>query len=114
MIALIVLVIFAIQVLRKLLVTLDHTNKVLEDVEVVSEIAANRSEDIDQIIEDVSGTVSNIAESRDASSFVTTAYSVAKSAASLKGMIDGDDLETRAAKRQEKKQEKRERKSRRS
>ncbi len=53
MIALIVLIIFTILLVRKLMVTLEHTNKVLEDFEVVSEIAAARSQDADNIISDV-------------------------------------------------------------
>ena len=47
LIALVVLIVYAIMVLRKLLVTVDRTNNVLEDLEVVSEIAASRSQDLD-------------------------------------------------------------------
>ena len=60
LIALIVLIVYAIFVLRKLLVTLEHTNKVLEDTGVISEIAASRSQDLDGIITDVSKAASDI------------------------------------------------------
>ena len=54
LIALVVLIVYSIMVLRKLLVTVDRTNNVLEDLEVVSEIAASRSQDLDGIIDNVS------------------------------------------------------------
>ena len=38
----------------------EHTNKILEDVEVVSEIAADRSKDVDGIISNVSDSVESI------------------------------------------------------
>ena len=53
LIALVVLIIYGIILLRRLLVTVDHANKVLEDVEVISAIAATRSEDLDGIIDNV-------------------------------------------------------------
>ena len=46
-VAVVVLAVYVVMLLKKLMVTLEHTNKILEDVEVVSEIAANRSKDID-------------------------------------------------------------------
>jgi uncharacterized protein YoxC len=101
LIALIVLIVFAIMVLRKLLVTLDETNKVLEDMGEISEIAAARSQDIDEIIDHVSETCSDISSSRDTSNFVSTAVSVAKSVSSIRGMAGREDAETRAAKRKE-------------
>ena len=62
LIALIILIIYAILAVRKLLVTLDHTNKVLEDVEVVSAIASARSQDVDGIITNVSSTVADLSD----------------------------------------------------
>ena len=61
-IAIVVLVVFLVRCLRKLAVTLDNTNKVLEDVGVVTEIAAQRSRDVDGIISDVSESVSEITD----------------------------------------------------
>ena len=107
LIALIVLIIYGIFVLRKLLVTLDHTNKVLEDTETITAIAASRSQDIDGIINDVAETVSNLSDSTSNKSFVTTVGTVASSVASLRGLLQGDDAETKAAKKDEKKSKRR-------
>lgn len=61
-IALIVLIVYLIQAVRRLLVTLDRTNEILADVEVISDIAANRSKDVDGIISNVSESVSSVSE----------------------------------------------------
>ena len=59
-IALLVLIIYMIKLMRKLIVTVEHTNKILEDVEVVSDIAADRSKDVDDIISNVSESVASV------------------------------------------------------
>lgn len=117
LIALIVLIIYGILLLRKLLVTLEHANRVLEDVEVVSEIAAARSSDLDGIIENVSDAASGLSDAMADKSLVTTAGSVAKAAASLKGMFSdsnsGSAQEERAAKRKERRENRESRSDRR-
>ena len=60
LIALVILIVYAVFVLKKLLVTLDHTNQILEDVEVISEMASSRSQDLDGIIDDVVSATSEI------------------------------------------------------
>lgn len=88
LIALIVLIIYAILAVRKLLVTLDHTNKVLEDVEVISEIASARSQDVDGIITNVSSTVADLSDAVKGNQGTMSAVaSIVKSAASIKGMM---------------------------
>ena len=44
------------------MVTLEHTNEILKDVEVMTDLAAKRSKDVDNIITNVSETVSDISE----------------------------------------------------
>lgn len=61
-IALVVLIVYLIQVMRKLLVTLDKANKILADAEVISDIAANRSKEVDGIISNVSESVASVSE----------------------------------------------------
>lgn len=88
-IAVVVLVAYIIQTLKKLMVTLDHTNKILEDVEVVSEIAAERSKDIDGIITDVSGSVTTISETlKGHQSTLAALTSLVNAVASIKGIVD--------------------------
>lgn len=111
LIALVVLIIYGIILLRRLLVTVDHANKVLEDVEVISAIAATRSEDLDGIIDNVSSATTELSDAMSGGSFITAVSSVAKSAASIKGILSPEeDIETRAAKRSEKKSERRRKK----
>ena len=102
LIAMVVLIVYAIFVMRKLLVTLDHTNTVLEDVEVITEIAAARSEDLDGIVDNVSVAANELSESMSGTSLIGTVSSVAKSAASIRGLFQENDPETRAAKKGEK------------
>ena len=88
LIALIILIIYAILAVRKLLITLDHTNKVLEDVEVVSAIASARSQDVDGIITNVSSTVADLSDAVKGNQGTMSAVaSIVKSAASIKGMM---------------------------
>ncbi|MGN0701586.1 MAG: hypothetical protein ACI4KL_00170 [Lentihominibacter sp.] len=88
LIALIVMVVYAILMIRKLVVTLEHTNRILEDVEVVSGIASERSQDVNKIITDISGSVSGISDAlKGNQSIVSAIASIAKSVASIKGMM---------------------------
>ena len=61
-IAVVLLVIYLIRCLKSLMVTLEHTNEILKDVEVMTDLAAKRSKDVDNIITNVSETVSDISE----------------------------------------------------
>ncbi|NLD20487.1 MAG: hypothetical protein GX663_09645 [Clostridiales bacterium] len=90
-IALVVFIIYLIQVMRKLLVTVTHTNKILEDMEVVSEIAAKRSQDVDGIIGNVSETVESMAEAVKGKQNVFAAVvSIIKSLAIVKNLVSDD------------------------
>ena len=91
LIALIILIIYAILMIRKLMVTLTHTNKILEDLEVVSEIASARSQDVDGIITNVSSTVADLSDAVKGNQGTMSAVaSIVKSAASIKGMMSDD------------------------
>ena len=94
LIALIVLIIYAIMMIKKLMVTLEHTNKILEDVEVVSGIASERSKDVDSIITNVSGSVSDLSDAlKGNSSTVSAIASIVKSAVAIKGLMSKDKSE---------------------
>ena len=86
---LIVLIVFAIVLLKKLLGTVERLDKVLDDASVVTEIAAARSKDIDGIVENVSGSVSEISGAlKGNSSTIGAVAGFAKSLASIKGAVD--------------------------
>ena len=83
LIALFVLIVYLILLVKKLIVTLQKTDKVLEDGGVVSEIAANRATDIDGIVDNVSGVVSGIAaEANSNQGLIKTATDLGKAATS--------------------------------
>ncbi len=92
LIALLFLIIYAVVMIKKLLVTLDRTNKILEDVQVTTEIVANRSKDVDGIIGNVSESVASISSSlKGDQTTVAAVASIAKSLASLKGLVARKD-----------------------
>ncbi len=81
--ALLVLIIYLIFLVKKLLKTLDETNKVMDDAGVVSGIAANKATQLDGIIDDVSGVVSGIAsEANSNQGLIKTATDLGKAATS--------------------------------
>ena len=72
------------------MITLEHTNKILEDVEVVSDIAANRSRDLDGIIENVSESASSLSEAVKGNQNIAKAASgIVNATASCVGIVKG-------------------------
>ena len=61
-IALLVLIVYLIQLTRKLLTSMDHTINILEDVATITDLAAKRSKDVDGIIGDVSESVESLSK----------------------------------------------------
>lgn len=92
-IALLILIIYMIKLMRKLLVTVEHTNKILEDVEVVSDIAADRSKDVDDMISNVSESVASVRDALNGRESIFTALtSFVKSLVMLKNAVSDKDL----------------------
>ncbi|MBQ0078975.1 MAG: hypothetical protein KBS66_03655 [Eubacterium sp.] len=91
-IAVLVLIVFLIQLVRKLLVTLDHANKILADVEVVSEIASERTQDINGIVGDVAESAGALAKAaKEKQNVIQATTSVVKAVVSVKNAIGGDE-----------------------
>ena len=91
LIALIVLIVYAIFLIRKLMDTLKRTDQILDDVQVLSTIAAERGQDVDRIITSVSGTVADVSDAvKGNQKTITAVASIVNSAASLKGMMSKD------------------------
>ena len=57
-----ILICYGISLMRNLIVTVKHTNKILEDANVISKLAAERSKDVDKIIDDVASSASSISD----------------------------------------------------
>ena len=91
-IALLVLIIYMIKLMRKLIVTVEHTNKILEDVEAVSDIAADRSKDVDDIISNVSESVASVKDALNGKESIFTALTAfVKSLVMLKNAASDKD-----------------------
>lgn len=91
-IAVVVLAAYLVKMLKRLIVTLEHANKILEDVEVISEIAANRSKDVDGIIGNVSESVSDLSTAIKGNQNIMSAIvSVVKAAAAVKNAVTKDE-----------------------
>ncbi|QAT43326.1 hypothetical protein [Aminipila luticellarii] len=83
----IVLLIYCIGLVKNLTVTIKHTNKILEDTQVITAIAAERAQDIDHAVEDVTETVSNISEAlKGNQSTIAALSSIVNSLISLKNI----------------------------
>ena len=85
--ALVVFVIFLIVAVKNLVTTIKKTNKILEDVSVVSDVAAKKSVEIDGIIGDVQGAVSDIAEAVRGTSTIGAVANVVKAAGSIASTV---------------------------
>lgn len=82
LIALLILIFYLITLVRKLLITVSSTNKVLDDAKVVSAIASEKATEVDGIMGDISGAVSNItSEVKQRQGFIKTVTNVGKTAA---------------------------------
>ena len=91
-IALVILIIYLIQVMRRLLVTLDKTNKILTDAEIISDIAANRSKDVDGIISNVSESVASVSEAvKGNKNAFAAAAAVAKAVMAVKNAVTKEE-----------------------
>ncbi|HIU26387.1 MAG TPA: hypothetical protein IAC50_07855 [Candidatus Copromorpha excrementigallinarum] len=91
-IALIVLIIYCVKLLKRLIVTVDHTNKILKDVEDITEIAAKRSRVVDGIVDNIAESVESISDAVKGNQNIFTAVSsVIKAAAAVKNAMSKDD-----------------------
>ena len=87
-IVLVVFLIYLIQLMRKLIVTVNRTNKILEDAEVISNIAADRSKEVDGIISNVSESVSTMAAAiKEKQNIIAAVTSMVKSLVMLKNAV---------------------------
>lgn len=87
-IGLIILIAYCIAFMKNLIVTVKHTNKILEDAQVVSKIAAEKTKEAEKIIGDVVtsfGSVSNIIKGNQ--SVVAAFTSIVNALASLRNLI---------------------------
>ena len=90
-IAALILIIYLILLVRKLLVTLDHANKILVDLEDVSDMASRRGKEGDGVISDVTDSVGSLAGAvKDKQNVVQATSSVVRAIASVKNAVSKD------------------------
>ena len=97
LIAVLILVVYLILLVKKLMITADKANKVLDDTSVVSEIAAKDVKAIDGAVTNISSTVNGISnELGKSTGFIKTATNVGKAFASVASYVkdkDKDEVE---------------------
>jgi predicted PurR-regulated permease PerM len=91
-IMLVILIAYLIKLARKLIITLNHTNKILEDVEVISEIASDRSKDVDEIISGITESVASVSDAlKGNQNLISAAAAVGKAVVAVKKYTDKDE-----------------------
>lgn len=89
LIALFVLIIYAVKVLKNVSVTLGKVNDVLDDSRRVTSAAADSTEKVKTLVDDTSDTLNGIVDSvRGNSSFISTLSSLGAGAAALKNILE--------------------------
>lgn len=91
-IGLIALIFYAVYLLKNMVTTVKSVNKILQDTEVISGIAAERSKDVDKVISDVTESVESVADIiRGNQSTVSALTSIINSIASLRNIFSKGD-----------------------
>ena len=87
-IGIIVLLTYCIVFMKNLVTTVKHANKILEDTQVISKIAADKSKEVDKVVSDVASSVGSVADIiKGNQSVVSALTSIVNAIASLKNLI---------------------------
>ena len=87
----IVLIAYCVSFMKNLVMTVRHANKILEDAQVISKITADKSKEVDKLLDDIVysvGSVSDIIKGNQSS--IAALTSIVNAAASLKNIIKKD------------------------
>ena len=89
--ALLVLIIYCITFVRSLIPTVKSVNKILEDTQVISGIAAENAKDVQKIIDDVSTSVGSVSDViKGNQSVIAALTSIVNAIGSLKNLLHRD------------------------
>jgi hypothetical protein len=89
-VGLVILIAYCIAFMKNLVITVKHANKILEDTQVISKIAADKSKEVDKVINDVAysvGSVSDIIKGNQ--SIIAALTSIINALGSVKNIIKG-------------------------
>lgn len=84
----VVLLIYCINLVRNLVTTIKYTNKILADTQVITDIAAERTKEVNESVGDLATAVGGIAEAIKGNQSIAAAFSnLVNSVTSLKNLI---------------------------
>ena len=84
----VILIAYCIAFMKNLTITIKHTNKILEDAQVISKIAANKSKDADKLLTDAAASVGSFVETVKGNQSKLAAFtSIINALASLKTFV---------------------------
>ena len=84
----VVLLVYCIAFMKNLIITVKHANKILEDTQVISKIAADKSKEVDKVINDVASSVGSISDIiKGNQSTISALTSIVNALGSLKNLI---------------------------
>ena len=83
----VMLVVYLIVAVKNLVTTIKKTNKILEDAAVISEVAAKKAVEVDEIVGDVHGVVSDLAKAVQGTSTIGAVTNVVKAAGSVASTV---------------------------
>ena len=89
--AIIILLVYLIIMVRNLIPTIKHTQKLTEDAAAITAIARKRTEEVDGVLDDVKDSVSGVASAlKGKESIIKSLSAVAKAISSLIGLFKGE------------------------
>ncbi len=89
-IAAVVMLVYLTKLFKKLIVTAEKSNEILDDIKVMTEIAEKRSQDLDNIIDNVSGSVEGISEAiKGNETLLKQLSAIAAAVSSIVGIFNG-------------------------
>ena len=92
-VGLFVLIIYCIAFMKNLIVTVKHANTILEDTKVITGVAAEKSKEVDKLIDEVASSVGSISDTiKGKQSTLSAAASIINSLASLKNLVKADKV----------------------
>ena len=88
-IGVLVLIVFCIVFMKNLIVTIKHTNRILEDTEKISAIAAERTEEVDGVIGNVTESIGGLEDViKGNQSVIEALTSIINALGSLKNLVN--------------------------
>lgn len=87
-VGIIILIICGIVLIKNLITTIKHTNKILEDTKTITDVAQKRVTEVDGVLDDVSESISGVADAlRGKESFIQSISAIGKAVSSLIGLL---------------------------